>query len=294
MAAHAAFGWRLSPAACGCGLPGPLLHSFSLQSLEDGVSLLPAPTCLPLPSTARRSAQCLCCPLGCHHSRRFPPTVLSTRPAEKNVVGEVKTEVFVLKVSTPGTLQEEGDLDYAAVALLAVVCSLLECLVGKDGLMNDFIPSFALRDGLQVRCVAFFLRGCPPCCHCTGLEHRHAWHAALRCKGAVLSACTRSNGWVLWRVCCRLWPSTPLPPNHPCRAVPDLLPARPAAALLGDCGAALGQGAVSVASACSSARSWPTNRPPLAAPLPCCMTHPRSPSSHACLDLPVNVSFSAG
>lgn len=36
------------------------------------------------------------------------------------------------------------------MALLAVACSLLECLVGKDGVMNDYIPSFALRDGLQV------------------------------------------------------------------------------------------------------------------------------------------------
>lgn len=44
---------------------------------------------------------------------------------------------------------EEGDLDYAAVALLAVVCSLLECLVGKDGVMLPFIPDFALRDALQ-------------------------------------------------------------------------------------------------------------------------------------------------
>lgn len=52
---------------------------------------------------------------------------------------------------------EEGDLDYAAVALLAVACSLLECLVGKDGLMNDYIPSFALRDGLQF--LIFFQHG---------------------------------------------------------------------------------------------------------------------------------------
>ncbi|PSC67620.1 branched-chain amino acid transporter [Micractinium conductrix] len=42
-----------------------------------------------------------------------------------------------------------GDLDYAAVALLAVVCSLLECLVGKDGLLNDRIPDFALLQALQ-------------------------------------------------------------------------------------------------------------------------------------------------
>ncbi|KAL4440615.1 hypothetical protein ABPG75_003616 [Micractinium tetrahymenae] len=52
---------------------------------------------------------------------------------------------------------EDGDLDYAAVALLAVVCSLLECLVGKDGLMNDYIPSFALREGLQF--LIFFQHG---------------------------------------------------------------------------------------------------------------------------------------
>ena len=56
--------------------------------------------------------------------------------------------------------QEEGDLDYAAVALLAVACSLLECLVGKDGLMNDYIPSFALRDGLQVGACLLGLKTC--------------------------------------------------------------------------------------------------------------------------------------
>jgi hypothetical protein len=49
-----------------------------------------------------------------------------------------------------GVPQEEGDLDYAAVALLAVVCSLLECLVGKDGLMLPFIPDLGLCEALQV------------------------------------------------------------------------------------------------------------------------------------------------
>jgi hypothetical protein len=48
-------------------------------------------------------------------------------------------------------LQEPGDLDYAAVALLALICSLLECLVGKEGLLNDSIPDFALLAALQVR-----------------------------------------------------------------------------------------------------------------------------------------------
>jgi hypothetical protein len=47
-------------------------------------------------------------------------------------------------------VQEDGDLDYAAAALLAVMCGLLECLVGKDGLVNDFIPDFGLLEGLQV------------------------------------------------------------------------------------------------------------------------------------------------
>jgi hypothetical protein len=51
----------------------------------------------------------------------------------------------------PACLQEPGDLDYAAVALLALICSLLECLVGKEGLLNDFIPDFALLAALQVR-----------------------------------------------------------------------------------------------------------------------------------------------
>ena len=49
------------------------------------------------------------------------------------------------------SLQEPGDLDYAAVALLALICSLLECLVGKDGLLNDAIPDFALLAALQAR-----------------------------------------------------------------------------------------------------------------------------------------------
>ncbi len=53
----------------------------NLGRLVDGASLLPAPTCLPLPSTTHRSAQCLCSPSRCHYSRRFPPAVLSTRPA---------------------------------------------------------------------------------------------------------------------------------------------------------------------------------------------------------------------
>lgn len=44
---------------------------------------------------------------------------------------------------------EEGDLDFASVALLAAVCSLLECLVGKDGLMLPYIPDFVLREALQ-------------------------------------------------------------------------------------------------------------------------------------------------
>lgn len=39
--------------------------------------------------------------------------------------------------------------DYAAVALLAIICSLLETLVGKDGMLNDAIPDFALLQALQ-------------------------------------------------------------------------------------------------------------------------------------------------
>lgn len=39
--------------------------------------------------------------------------------------------------------------DYAAVALLAIICSLLETLVGKDGMLNDSIPDFALLHALQ-------------------------------------------------------------------------------------------------------------------------------------------------
>lgn len=64
----------------------------------------------------------------------------------------------------PCCLQEEGDLDYAAVALLAVVCSLLECLVGKDGVMLPFIPDFALRDALQVRFAACWWQRQPLAC----------------------------------------------------------------------------------------------------------------------------------
>ncbi|KAI7837406.1 hypothetical protein COHA_008773 [Chlorella ohadii] len=52
---------------------------------------------------------------------------------------------------------QEGDLDYAAVALLAVICSLLETLVGKDGMLNDFIPDFALLHALQW--VIIFMHG---------------------------------------------------------------------------------------------------------------------------------------
>ena len=64
-------------------------------------------------------------------------------------------------VLPPSPTQAPGDLDYAAVALLAVVCSLLECLVGKDGLLNDRIPDFALLQALQVggRCGAGWGRG---------------------------------------------------------------------------------------------------------------------------------------
>lgn len=35
------------------------------------------------------------------------------------------------------------------MALLAIVCTLLECLVGKDGVLNEFIPDFALLHALQ-------------------------------------------------------------------------------------------------------------------------------------------------
>ena len=58
---------------------------------------------------------------------------------------------IVLTACLLACLQEPGDLDYAAVALLALICSLLECLVGKEGLLNDSIPDFALLAALQVR-----------------------------------------------------------------------------------------------------------------------------------------------
>ena len=58
---------------------------------------------------------------------------------------------YCRRLALAGEPLEAGDLDYAAVALLALICSLLECLVGKEGLLNDSIPDFALLAALQVR-----------------------------------------------------------------------------------------------------------------------------------------------
>ena len=41
-------------------------------------------------------------------------------------------------------------MDYGSVALLAVLCCLLEVLVGRQGVLTDQIPDFALTQALQV------------------------------------------------------------------------------------------------------------------------------------------------
>ena len=47
-------------------------------------------------------------------------------------------------------LQEPGDLDYAAVALLATVSAVLQFLVGDDGLMLERVPDLELLHYMQV------------------------------------------------------------------------------------------------------------------------------------------------
>ena len=101
----------------------------------------------------------LACPLaawlhGCSpalHFERGRAAAASTQCCLPSHVACWSALTFVLSFLLPACLQEPGDLDYAAVALLALICSLLECLVGKEGLLNDSIPDFPLLAALQVR-----------------------------------------------------------------------------------------------------------------------------------------------
>ncbi len=97
-----------------------------MPALSAGLTLL----FTPLPGQAQDYAACL----QCASSAAQPPLALT---------------LLLVPLQPPLHRRSLLMQDYAAVALLAVICSLLETLVGKDGMLNDFIPDFALLHALQ-------------------------------------------------------------------------------------------------------------------------------------------------